>query len=247
MEQIIGALISAIFGAIFGSYSTLFAYRLPLGESCFGRYFGPKSRCPKCGYVIKTRELIPLLNWLFTRGKCSSCGVKIPRSHLFIEASCTILFVLCYLKFGFSEFFIIYTLMACSCVILAVCDFKYQVFPFQVLIFLTILGVAARVLIDQSIIEMVFSIFYGAIASAIFYYLFYKKTSGIFANQSHFFDYVKFILITSIFLQNEQFFSYFLTLMIIFGSIILIDAVKKRKSFGYGFCLIWPFLWLLLT
>ena len=112
MEHLFGIIISAMFGAIFGSYATLFAYRLPLGESCFGRYFGPKSRCPECDTIIKTRDLIPLLNWLMTLGRCRNCQAKIPRTHLFIELSTTILFVLCYLKFSFGEEFIIYALLS---------------------------------------------------------------------------------------------------------------------------------------
>ena len=96
MEHILGIIFAATLGAIFGSYATLFSYRLPLGESCFGRYFGPKSRCPQCDTIIRTRELIPLLNWLFTRGKCRSCKSKIPRTHLFVEVTTTSLFILCY-------------------------------------------------------------------------------------------------------------------------------------------------------
>ncbi len=246
MEQFFGILLAAIFGAIFGSYSTLFAYRLPLGESCFGRYFGPKSRCPSCGYTIRTRELIPLLNWLFTFGKCAKCSTKIPRSHLFLELSCTILFVLCYLKFSFSELFIIYALVSCACVILIVTDFKHNAFPYQLLILLLILAVASRVLADQNIIDMIFSVLYGVLASAAFYQIFYKKASGLFATQNHFFDYVKFILIASVFLQNVDFVLYFLVVMIIFSSIILFNAISKKKRFGYGFCLVIPFLWLVL-
>ncbi len=243
MEQFFGIIISAIFGAIFGSYSTLFAHRLPLQESCFGRYFGKKSRCPNCDYVIRTRELIPLLNWLFTFGKCRNCGVKIPRSHLFIEVSCTILFVLCYLKFSFSELFIIYALTACSCIILMVCDFKHKIFPKEILIFLTILAVASRVLIDQTILNIIFNLVYGVIACVIFYHIFYKKTSGIFATEKHFYDFLKFVLITTIFLKDVDFLLYFLVVMIIFSLMILFDNVSKRKSFGYGFALILPFLW----
>lgn len=246
MEQLFGIIISGIFGAVFGSYSTLFAYRLPLGESCFGRYFGPKSRCPNCENVIRTRELIPLLNWLFTLGKCSNCKIKIPKSHLFIESFCTLLFILCYLKFSFSELFIIYALVSSSCVILIVTDFKHKVFPFQILVFLTILAVGARVLVDESIIDLIFNLLYGTLACAVFYHIFYKKTSGIFATEEHFFDYLKFILIISIFLQDIDFLLYFLVVMIIFSAIILFDDINKRKSFGYGFCLILPFLWLVL-
>lgn len=242
----IGIVVAGGFGAIFGSYATLFAHRLPLGESCFGRYFGKKSHCPNCGNVIRTRELIPLFNWLFTRGKCSKCQVKIPRSHFFIELSCTILFILAYLKFSFSELFILYSLTCCGCVILAVTDLKNKKFPYQILVFLLLLSVASRVLIDGNIIDMIFSATYGVLASVIFYQIFFKKVQGIFANQDHFLDYVKFMIIAAIFLQRIDFALYFLTVLVIFSSIILFNAVGKRRNFGYGFGLIMPFLWLIL-
>ncbi len=246
MEYIIGILISAIFGAIFGSYSTLFAYRLPKQESCFGRYFGPKSRCPKCEKVLRTRELIPLINWLVTFGKCSKCGIKIPRSHLFIESFCTILFVLCYSKFGFSENFIIHALLSCISLILIVTSFKNRIFPDQALIFLSIIAVAYRVLQDQSIINLIFSLSYGVVACAIFHYIFNKISDSIIAKEQHSYDFMKFILIASTFFQPLDFLLYYLIVIISFCVIIIFDAVKKRKSFGYGFCVVLPFLWLTL-
>lgn len=59
METLFEIILVIIFGAIFGSYATLFAYRLPRGESCFGRYFGKKSRCPNCDSTIITRDSNP--------------------------------------------------------------------------------------------------------------------------------------------------------------------------------------------
>ncbi|MBM3579804.1 MAG: prepilin peptidase, partial [Alphaproteobacteria bacterium] len=94
MTELFGIILAATFGAIFGSYATLFAYRLPRDESCFGRYFGQKSSCPSCGATIRTRDLIPLINWLVTLGRCSKCQHKIPRIHLFVELVTTALFVL---------------------------------------------------------------------------------------------------------------------------------------------------------
>ncbi|HLD77161.1 MAG TPA: prepilin peptidase [Rickettsiales bacterium] len=245
MEQTLGLILSAIFGAIFGSYSTLFAHRLPIGESCFGRYFGKKSHCPQCGSTIRTRELIPLINWFFTLGRCSKCKTKIPLSHLFIELSCTILFVLCYLKFSFSELFIIYAISCAVCVILLVTDFKNKIFPYQLLIFLAMLGIAARILIDQSIIDMIFSLALGVVLAAIFYQIIHKKTSGLFASATHFYDFLKFILIVSIFLPIVDFLLYFFVVIIIFSIMIIFNITTTKKN-GFGYCLIIPFLWLIL-
>ena len=247
MEQIFGIITAATFGAIFGSYATLFAYRLPIGQSCFGRYFGNKSSCPKCGSTIRTRELIPLINWLFTLGRCSKCQTKIPRAHLFIELACTTLFVLCYLKFGFTEKFITASLISVACVILIVTDFKHKVFPYQILNFLITIGLANRVLSDQNIIDATYSALIGTFFAAIFYYIFYQKTPRLFATQEQSFDYTKFILIIAVCLNLTDFLLYFFVIMIIFTMMLLFDVLDSRLRLSFGYSLIIPFLWLFLS
>ena len=209
MEQILGLILATAFGAIFGSYATLFSYRLPLGESCFGRYFGPKSRCPKCENIIKTRDLIPLLNWLFTLGRCRFCKTPIPRTNLFVELATTLSFVLCYIKFGFSEDFIVHAMICVSLVILLTCDYTHKIFPEPVLNLILMIGLANRVLLDGNFSEAIFSGAIGIFCAVIFYQIFYKKTQGIFANKEQSFDYAKFILITSVCLQQSAFLFYF--------------------------------------
>lgn len=246
MEQFFGILLSIIFGAIFGSYATLFAYRLPLGESCFGRYFGPKSRCPECNTIIRTRELIPLLNWLFTLGRCRSCQTKIPRTHLFVELATTISFVLCYLKFGFSEEFIIYTMISAGLVVIAACDYTHQKFPQEVLNFILVFGISNRILHDGTILNAVFSGAVGIIFATIFYQIFYKKTEGLFASQNQSFDYTKFILIASVCLELQLFFLYFFATILILSTLLIFDLPTKKKRNSFGYALIIPFIDLLL-
>jgi len=246
MEQIFELILAATFGAIFGSYATLFAYRLPLGESCFGRYFGPKSRCPECGSTILTRDLIPLLNWVFTLGRCRKCKTKIPRTHLFIEFSTTIAFLLCYLKFSFSEEFIIYAMISVGLIILLACDYTHKVFPDQILNFILVAGLANRILQERQIMEAIFSAAIGIIFAAIFYQIFYKKTRGFFASEKQAFDYTKFILVASICFKLNSFLFYFLVLMIILIAIILFNIPNKKHPISFGYVLIIPFMWLML-
>lgn len=247
MEHILGIILAAMFGAIFGSYATLFAYRLPRGESCFGRYFGEKSRCPKCHTTIRTRELIPLINWLFTWGRCTTCQTKIPRTHLFIEFACTILFVICYLQFSFSEEFIVYAMICVLCVILLVTDFTHRVFPYPILNTLLIFCLVNRILIDESIINAIYSAVLGIIFATIFYQIFYKRTQGLFATQENSLDYAKFILIVSVALDAVDFLLYFLAVIMIFTVMLLLDIPNKRRRYGFGYSIIIPFLWLMLV
>lgn len=245
MEQsifIFELILASAFGAIFGSYATLFSYRLPRGESCFGRYFGPKSRCGHCDSTIITRDLIPLLNWLFTFGSCRYCKVKIPRIHFFVELTTTILFVICYLRFGFSEKFLIYGLISVALVILLACDFTHRVFPQPMLIFLMILLIVNRVLLEQTTFNMVFSLTYGVIASIIFYKFIGKKFSEIFSGKNQLNDYLKFILIASLAMNCNQFIFYFLTVLLILTFLIAENFFTKKNKISFGYALIIPFI-----
>jgi len=70
-----------MFGMIVGSFLNVCIWRLPRGESLSH----PPSHCPKCNHKIRPWENIPLLSWLFLRGKCSSCGLAISFRYPLIE------------------------------------------------------------------------------------------------------------------------------------------------------------------
>jgi prepilin signal peptidase PulO-like enzyme (type II secretory pathway) len=246
MENIFEIILVIAFGAIFGSYATLFAYRLPREESCFGRYFGKKSRCPNCGFTIITRDLIPLLNWIITCGKCRSCKTKIPRIHLFVELSTTILFLICYLNFGFTEIFIINCLIAVAMVVIIACDITHKRFPREALIFLLFFVTINRVLFDQTLVSILYSLSLGIITSAIFYKLIYKKFNYIFVNEKQFSDYIKFILIASIALDYQSFLYYFFEVMFILSLLSFFKVFSKKNIISIGYVFAFPLLWILI-
>lgn len=69
-------------GATIGSFLNVVIYRLPLGMSIAE----PRhSICPNCRNRLGPSELIPLFSWLFQRGKCAQCGVKIPPRYFVVE------------------------------------------------------------------------------------------------------------------------------------------------------------------
>ena len=246
MLYYIGLVIAGAFGAIFGSYATLFAYRLPIGESCFGRYFGPKSRCPSCSTVIRTRELVPIFNWFFTLGRCTTCQVKIPKTYLFIELSATVLFMVCYIKFSFSEEFIIFSFLSVASVIIIATDYSSKVFPNQVLNIILIAGLVNRVLLDGWILNAIFSATIGMVFAAIFYQIFYKKFNNFIQNESQALGYAKFIIIVSICLSLKLFLLYFLAICLIITLSQIFNNSLKKANKGLGFSLVIPFLWIIL-
>lgn len=45
----------------------------------------PRSRCPSCGHAITAMENIPVLSWLWLRGRCSGCGTGISARYPIVE------------------------------------------------------------------------------------------------------------------------------------------------------------------
>ena len=61
--------LTAVFGAMIGSFLNVVAYRLPRGESLVT----PGSHCPGCDTPIKPYDNVPVLGWLLLRGRCRNC------------------------------------------------------------------------------------------------------------------------------------------------------------------------------
>jgi len=78
-----------IFGSLIGSFLNVVILRLPKGEKLTGR-----SHCPNCGHELSPLELLPIFSFLFLKGKCSSCSVKISWRYFIIEVITGLLFAL---------------------------------------------------------------------------------------------------------------------------------------------------------
>jgi len=59
-----------------------------------------RSQCPKCGYLIKGYENIPLLSYLLLKGRCASCKTPISVRYPIVEATTAVLFLLVAMHFG---------------------------------------------------------------------------------------------------------------------------------------------------
>tara|TARA_Y100000389_G_scaffold181810_1_gene197807 strand:- start:2139 stop:2879 length:741 start_codon:yes stop_codon:yes gene_type:complete len=230
-----GYIFAAIFGAISGSYATLFIYRIPIGESCFGRYFGPKSRCPNCNRIIPTQELIPIINWLFTLGKCTNCKISIPKRYLIAEILSTLLYVICYHKYGFSDNFILYSLLLNAIVVLIIIDWNFKNLYDSVLYVILTISIAIRVLQDGEIINLLFYIAIATFLSAIFYQFLKLKFFFNQLTENQILQYSKFLIICSILLPFVWFLYYFILILIFLSlcSIIYKKILEKDTYVGF--------------
>lgn len=81
METAFRAFVAALFGFAFGSFLTVVVDRVPNKESIVR----PRSRCPGCGTPIAPRDNIPVLSYLLLRGRCRTCGMRIPVRYPLLE------------------------------------------------------------------------------------------------------------------------------------------------------------------
>ncbi len=75
----------ALLGAVLGSFLNVCILRW--GAEPKQSVIHPPSRCPSCGHAIRWYENIPIVSWLFLRGRCSGCGAKISPMYPAIEAT----------------------------------------------------------------------------------------------------------------------------------------------------------------
>ena len=77
-------------GILFGSFYTLAVHRIPRKEDITHTH----SYCPNCNAKLGFFELIPILSYIFLRGKCKHCGERIRIRYLLFEIFSGITFVL---------------------------------------------------------------------------------------------------------------------------------------------------------
>lgn len=85
-------------GASIGSFINVVVYRIPAGLSILW----PPSRCPHCLNQLKAYDNVPVLGWLWLRGKCRYCKNKIAVRYPVVEAITGLLFVIIFLVFQVS-------------------------------------------------------------------------------------------------------------------------------------------------
>lgn len=80
--------LAALGGAV-GSFLNVVVYRLPAGMSLSL----PGSHCPVCKSPIRFRDNVPVFGWIFLRGRCRDCSVKISARYPVVEAIAAVVFV----------------------------------------------------------------------------------------------------------------------------------------------------------
>ena len=90
--------VAALLGLVMGSFINCWAWRYVHGESVVrGR-----SHCTACGHDLGIRDLVPVVSWVASGGKCRYCGEKVSARYPITEIVCAVVFVAITAVYGLS-------------------------------------------------------------------------------------------------------------------------------------------------
>jgi len=128
-----------VLGLVMGSAVTAIAHRVPRGLS----WVRGRSACPSCGHVLTVIDLVPVLSWASTGGRCRYCRVRVPWRYPLTELACGTWALLLWRVTGPTWAYLPLALWGFLLVALFWIDLDYQLLP-DVLTFPgTLLGIAA--------------------------------------------------------------------------------------------------------
>jgi len=173
-----------VLGLLFGSFFNVVIHRLPIilnrewratateiltdakcdvscptDDSLPEKYnlVSPRSACPKCEHQIKAVENIPVVSWLFLRGKCSSCKTRISVRYPFVELLTAITFAVCAFTFGFGWLLLFALLFTSTLIISSFIDYDHKILPDQLTLPLVWLGVSVSLFLAASDLQPSFA------------------------------------------------------------------------------------------
>ena len=174
-------------GAVVGSFLNVVIHRYPLGESVVF----PPSRCPHCGTHIKPYDNVPVLAWMWLRGRCRACRGPIDVRYPLVELANALFYLAIYLRTGVSAGFVLVAALVSMTIVLIYIDLDIQILPDVIDLPGVVLGLAVGALslgasheglvLSQSLVQSVTGAGVGAgilLAIALAYKLL-RKVEGM--------------------------------------------------------------------
>ncbi|MFA5941879.1 MAG: A24 family peptidase [Sinimarinibacterium sp.] len=139
---------SAVLGSVIGSFLNVVILRLPrmmelawrkearellelapADEAPLSLTKPASSSCPHCGEVIKPWHNVPVLGWLWLRGRCAACRAPISMQYPLVELASGVLSALCAVHFGWGPQLAAALVFTWMLLALAVIDLRTQLLP----------------------------------------------------------------------------------------------------------------------
>jgi leader peptidase (prepilin peptidase)/N-methyltransferase len=123
-----GAVGGFALGLVVGSFLNVVIHRLPRGESIVH----PRSHCPACGHTIAAWENVPVLSYLWLRGRCRGCAARVSPRYPLVELLTGGVFALLIAVQGITFMTPLWLALAAALIAVASIDFDHRVIPDQI-------------------------------------------------------------------------------------------------------------------
>jgi leader peptidase (prepilin peptidase)/N-methyltransferase len=125
--------------ACVGSFLNVVIARLPAGKSLIH----PPSSCPRCGARIRWYDNVPVLAWIWLRGRCRNCGLPISPRYPLVELLTGVLVVAVFHEYGMTWATLAYAVFVCALVALTFIDLDTWLLPHEITWPLIAIGLAS--------------------------------------------------------------------------------------------------------
>lgn len=140
------AVVAFVLGAVVGSFLNVCIYRLPRDLSVNEPR---RSFCPSCKQQIPWHQNLPLLSWLWLRGRCAHCGSRIAFRYFLVELLTALLFLAVWRFFPWPMALALWVLVSLL-IVATFIDFEHFIIPDEI----TVGGVAAGVVASFLVPEL---------------------------------------------------------------------------------------------
>jgi leader peptidase (prepilin peptidase)/N-methyltransferase len=144
-------------GLSVGSFLNVCIHRLPRGSSIAT----PPSHCPSCGYRLRWYDNIPVLSYLWLRGRCRGCGAPISLRYPIVEILTMLLFLLHFIVFGWTALMGVRLAFACALLVLFAIDLEHQILPDRITLPGIVVGVIASIWLPPGIRDALLGVLLG--------------------------------------------------------------------------------------
>ncbi len=132
----------------------------------------PRSRCSNCGHMIAWYENIPLLSYVFLRGKCSVCGTPFGIRYPLVELGTALLFAFCVWRWGNTPVAVAWCGFSAALLVLALIDWDTTLLPDDITLPLLWAGLISAALQFNPAVTLA-DAFWGAVAGYVSLWLVY--------------------------------------------------------------------------
>ncbi len=134
-----------LMGASVFSFVNVVAYRMPRGLN----FVNDRSMCPECEHKLGALDLIPIFSYIFLRGRCRYCKTKISIRYFLMEVLGGALFLITFLRFGYTIESILYFIFFSILVVVFIIDKETMEIPNKLVLAIFILSILI-IIIDRS-------------------------------------------------------------------------------------------------